>query len=115
MTNELLDQIAGSLDVRFEKEPKADRHVITTQAISGAGAKEKSGAGSLAIAWANLTTTAVIADSARDVKITGDGAMIVTAEELRRIRTHATAAVDANGEAAVTATPSCSPARIRSR
>ena len=99
MTNEFLDQLAGQLDVRFEKEPKTDRHIISTQAISGAGAKMNSGAGSLAISVANLTTTAEIADSASGVNITGDGMLSVKASELRRIRTHATASVDARGEA----------------
>ena len=99
VTNDLLDQLSGALDVSFDKESKTDRHVISTQAISGAGAKMKSGAGSLAISVANLTTTAEIADSASGVKITDDGMLSVKAEELRRIRTHATAAVDARGDA----------------
>ena len=42
-------------DLGFEKESKADRHAITTQAVAGAGGKEKSGAGSLAIACAKIS------------------------------------------------------------
>ena len=98
MTNEAIDKVLGVLDVKFEREAIEDRHIITTQAIAGAGAKSKSGAGSLAIAVANLTTTAEIAGSdTSKVNVAGD--MTVTAEEVRRVRTHSTAAVDARGEA----------------
>ena len=93
-TNEMIDKLVGKLDVNFEREAIADRHVITTQAISGAGAKENSAAGSIAIAVVNLTTKAEIAGSNAGITITDDGDLFVKAEELRRIRTHATAAVD---------------------
>ena len=102
MTNEMIDKALGKLNVKFEREAIADRHIITTQAISGSGAKETSGAGSLAIAVANLTTKAEIADgkdTTKTIDITDNGALVVNAEEARRIRTHATAAVDADGEA----------------
>ena len=51
---------------------------------------------------ANLTTKAEIADgkdTTKTIDITDNGALVVNAEEARRIRTHATAAVDADGEA----------------
>ena len=101
-TNEMIDKALGKLNVKFEREAIADRHIVTTQAISGAGAKESSGAGSLAIAVANLNTKAEIADgkdTTKTIEITDNGALAVNAEEARRIRTHATAAVDADGEA----------------
>ena len=104
MTNEMIDGIVGKMDVKISMEPVADRHVITTQAISGAGAKNTSGAGSLAIAVVNMDTQAEIAAS--DKTVTVDGDMILNAEELRRVRTHATAAVDArNGGDPVEALP----------
>ncbi|MER2143973.1 MAG: hypothetical protein ABS888_09240, partial [Eubacteriales bacterium] len=99
MTNEMIDKALGKLDVKFEREAIDDRHVITTQAISGAGAKETSGAGSVAIAVANLNTRAEIAEGKGKIEITGYGNLTVKAEDARRIRTHSTAAVDANGEA----------------
>ncbi len=95
VTNEAITKVLGKMDVSFSKKLKVDRHVITTQAITGAVAKTSSGAGSLAIAVANLTTKAEIANSADGMKITG--VMQVEATELRRTRTHATA-VDAKGE-----------------
>ena len=97
MTNEAIDKVLGVLDVNFDREEIEDRHIITTQAIAGAGAKNTSGAGSLAIAVANLTTTAEILGG--DGAVTVDGDMTVDAEELRRVRTHSTAAVDERGEA----------------
>ena len=100
LTNEVLDSIAGKLDIQMNREPTGDRHVITTQAIAGAGAAGTSNAGSIAVAVANLTTKAVIAKSEKAVTVENEGALIINAEELRRIRTHATAAVDARtGEA----------------
>ena len=96
-TNEALDKLVGGLDVKIQRKPTADRHIITTQAISGAGAKGNTGAGSVALAVVNLDTKATIAASDETISVTGD--MILEAEELRRIRTHATAAVDAMGEA----------------
>ena len=93
-TNAMIDKLVGKMDVNFEREAIADRHVITTQAISGAGAKETSAAGSMAIAVVNLTTKAEIAGSSEKVTVTNDGDLFVNAEEVRRIRTHATAAVD---------------------
>ena len=96
-TNEALEKLVGKLEVAFEREAISDRHVITTQAISGAGAKTTTVAGSVAIAVANLTTTAELAGGTDAVTVGGN--TIVNAEELRRIRTHATAAVDEKGEA----------------
>ena len=96
LTNEAIDAVVGKLDVKIEREAIEDRHIITTQAIAGSGAKGKSGTGSLAIAVANLTTLAEVADGAGEVNVTGD--MIVDAEELRRVRTNSTAAVDERGE-----------------
>ena len=95
MTNEVLDNITDKLDVRFERVPVDDRHVIVTQAIAGAGAKGKSTAGSVAVAVTDLTTKAEIKDSGKTVTVNNDGALTINAEELRRIWTHATAAVDA--------------------
>ena len=97
MTNELMDNLAGKLGVKFEKEPTNDRHMIITQAISGAGGSDDSGAGSLAVSVVLLNTAAEIKGGQEAVTVTG--AMGVHAEELRRIRTYATAAVDARGEA----------------
>ena len=97
MTNEAIDKLLGVMNVKFEREAIEDRHIVTTQAIAGSGAKKKSGAGSLAIAVANLNTLAEIAGGSGSVTVTGD--MTVNAEEVRRVRTHSTAAVDERGEA----------------
>ena len=97
LSNDVLDTISGAIDARFAKESVNDRHIITTDAISGAGGADTSGAGSLAIAVVHLNTVAEIADGSKGVKVTGT--MGVTADELRRVRTRATAAVDARGDA----------------
>ena len=100
VTNEVLDKLSEKVDIKLKKEVKADRHVISTQAISGAGAKETSGAGSLAVSVVNLTTDAKIAAGKGAVTITDtNGALNVNAGEKRRIRTVASAAVDERGDA----------------
>ena len=97
-TNALINKVVGKANATFAREINSGRHTITTQAISGAGAKGSSGAGSLALAVADLDTKAEIADSAYGVSV-DEGNLIVKAEEARITRTHATAAVDENGEA----------------
>ena len=92
MTNEMIEGIVGQLNVKFSREPVADRHIITTQAISGSSAKNSTTSGAVSVAWVNLDTKAEIADGEKPITVTGN--MDVEAEELRRIRTHATASVN---------------------
>ena len=100
MTNEMLDSLAGKMNVKFDRVEVYDRHVITTQAIAGAGASGKSQAGSVAVSVANLTTKAEIKKSDNTITVNNDGALTMNAEEKRQVWTHATAAVDARtGEA----------------
>ena len=100
MTNEMLDSLAGKMNVKFDRVEVYDRHVITTQAIAGAGASGKSQAGSVAVSVVDLTTKAEIKKSDNTITVNNDGALTVNAEELRQVWTHATAAVDARtGEA----------------
>ena len=97
VSKEVLEALVGAAKVKIPKESVNDRHIINTDAISGAGGADTSGAGSLAIAVVHLNTVAEIADGSKGVKVSGT--MGVTADELRRVRTRATAAVDARGEA----------------
>ena len=99
VVNEAIDKVTGMLDVKLPKQSKDGRHIITTQAISGAGAKQASGAGSVAVAVINMDTKASIADSRNAVTVLNDGMLTVKAEEERRVRTVASAAVDAMGDA----------------
>ena len=92
-----LVQLMG--DLKMEKQSKDGKHIITTQAISGAGGKNASGAGSLAITVLNETTSARIADSDNAVTVLNDGMLTVKAEEERRVRNVASAAVDKMGDA----------------
>ena len=99
VTNAVIEKIIGKINVKFSPEPVSDRHIITTQSIAGAGAKDVGVAGSVSVAVVNLATEASIGSGAGSVLVKNDGALTVNAEELRRIRTHATAAVGSNGEA----------------
>ena len=99
VTNAVIEKVIGKLNVKFSPEPVSDRHIITTQSIAGAGATDVGIAGSVSIAVANLNTQAMIAVGNGNISVKNDGGLTISAEELRRIRTHATAAVDSNGEA----------------
>ena len=74
VTNEMMDKALAKLDVGIEKptaEELGDKHVITTEAVSGAGAKDVGVAGSVAVAVVNIDTKATIADSAKDMIVAG--------------------------------------------
>ncbi len=100
VTNEMLDKALGKLDVGVEKpeqEDLTDKHVVTTEAVSGAGAKDVGVAGSVAVAVVNMETKATVAGGDKDFAVTGLTA--VDAQENRRVRTVASSAVDDDGDA----------------
>ncbi len=98
LTNEALGALTNHFDLALEaEEEKATGHIIDTQAISGAGARDVGVAGSVAITVLNARTSATISDSGRSVNVFGD--MTVEANELRSVHNVASAAVDANGNA----------------
>ena len=98
LTNDLLDTLAGELEISIDKpEDLADKHVISTQAISGAGAKDVGVAGSAAIAVISARTEAVIAAGTKELTVAKT--LAVDAQENRRVTTTASAAVDSDGNA----------------
>ncbi len=100
VTNEMMDKALAKLDVGVEKPEKedlTDKHVVTTEAVSGAGAKDVGVAGSVAVAVVNMETKATVADSAKDFVMTG--LTTVNAQENRRVRTVASSALDEDGDA----------------
>ena len=56
--NEAIESLVSNLDVQLVPEDVSDKHVIRTEAISGAGAKDVGIAGSVAIAIVNANTSA---------------------------------------------------------
>ncbi|MBR2526896.1 MAG: hypothetical protein IKE58_00245 [Blautia sp.] len=101
--NEILNYIITKLDVRLSSSTvdNKDKHVINTQAISGAGAKNVGVAGSVAITVLNEETRAFIDDPAgiTDMTIFATDTIAVDAQESRRVTNIASAAVDAKGNA----------------
>ena len=97
LTNEAIGALTAHFDLTLEAgEQKAEGHVIDTQAIAGAGAREVGVAGSVAITVLNAETKAIVADGAK-LEVSGD--MAVEANELRAVHNTASAAVDARGNA----------------
>ena len=97
LTNETIGAISSHFDLALEaEEEKGTGHVIDTQAIAGAGAREVGVAGSVAIAVLNAETSARIADGGR-IEVGGD--LTVEADETRNVNNVASAAVDSKGRA----------------
>ena len=98
LTNEVVGALTGKLGLVLEApEEKATGHIISTQAIAGAGARKTGVAGSLAVTVLNSDTRAEIADSGKDMNVSGD--VTVEANEKRTVKNAASAAADANGNA----------------
>ena len=98
LSNESLNALTEHFDLALEAaENPITGHIIDTQAISGAGAKDVGVAGSVAVTVLNAETKATIADSGKAVTVSGD--MTVEANELRSVSNVASAAVNAKGEA----------------
>ncbi|NLF26650.1 MAG: hypothetical protein GX592_02030, partial [Clostridiales bacterium] len=100
----LLDTVALSLAIRFGNPGELDGIgcLISTSAISGAGASNVGVAGAAAIAVVNGVTEATIAPrtslpSGDDIKVTGDSA--VRARAAQKVYTTATASSDVFGNA----------------
>ena len=91
-----ISKLVDNLDVKLEPEDVSDKHVIRTEAIAGAAAKDVGIAGAVAITILNASTTATI-NSGSAMKVTGD--VTVEAQEARRVNTVASAALDAKGNA----------------
>ena len=94
--NRAIEALVNNLDVQLVPEDVSDKHVIRTEAISGAAAKDVGIAGSVAIAIVNADTRAAV-NSGSALNIAGDAT--VDAREARRVTTAASAALDANGNA----------------
>ena len=94
--NAAIESLVDNLDVQLVPEDVSDKHVIRTEAISGAGAKDVGIAGSVAITILNANTTAVV-NNGGALSITGEAT--VDAREARRVTTIASAALDQNGNA----------------
>ena len=94
--NAAIESLVDNLDVQLVPEDVSDKHVIRTEAISGAGAKDVGIAGSVAITILNANTTAVV-NNGGALSITGEAT--VDAREARRVTTVASAALDQNGKA----------------
>ena len=100
LTNGAVSKLTSTLGVTLEAEQaEATGHVIETQAIAGAGAKDVGVAGSVAVTVLNANTIATIADGKADRKVNVTGEMTVEADELRSVKNVASAAADANGDA----------------
>ncbi|MBR1559442.1 MAG: hypothetical protein IJ646_04290 [Clostridia bacterium] len=98
LTGESLNALTERFDLALEAaENPPTGHIIDTQAISGAGAKNVGVAGSVAVTVLNAETKATIADSGKAVKVSGD--MTVAADELRTVNNISSAAADASGDA----------------
>ena len=94
--NAAIESLVSNLDVQLAPEDVSDKHVIRTEAISGAGAKDVGIAGSVAITVLNANTLAVVS-SGSTLSITGEAT--VDAREARRVTSVASAALDQNGNA----------------
>ena len=94
--NAAIESLVNNLDVQLEPEDVSDKHVIRTEAISGAAAKDVGIAGSVAIAIVNANTRAAV-NGGGTLNIAGDA--VVDAREARRVTTNASAALDSNGDA----------------
>ena len=98
LTGDSLNALSEHFDLALDAaENPATGHVIDTQAISGAGAKDVGVAGSVAVTVYNAETSATIAKSGKAVNVSGD--MTVIADEVRTVNNIASAAADASGEA----------------
>ena len=95
--NATLDYLVGKLDLSLGMaEDMGNKHVISTQAISGVGAKSTGVAGSVAITVLNATTKAELRQGDR-IDSTGD--IVVDATEARRVTNVASASTDGKGDA----------------
>ncbi len=94
--NKSIEKLVNNLDVQLVPEDVSDKHVIRTEAIAGAAAKDVGIAGSVAIAVVNANTSAVV-NSGSGMRVTGDA--VVDAREARRVTTVASAALDEKGNA----------------
>ena len=94
--NAAIESLVSNLDVQLVPEDVSDKHVIRTEAVSGAGAKDVGIAGSVAITILNANTSAVV-NNGNALSVTGEAA--VDAREARRVTTVASAALDENGNA----------------
>ena len=97
LTNEMTGKLLGLADVALTVEDLGDRHVVNTQAIAGAGAKDTGVAGSVAVTVLNADTLATIAASSKKLEVSGKLSM--EANEKRKVNSVASAALDAKGNA----------------
>ena len=98
LTNSAVSKLMSKFSLTIEAaEAKATGHVISNDAISGAGARDVGVAGSAAITVLNAATKATLAENGGAVTVTGDTE--VKAEELRSVRNVASAALDTEGKA----------------
>lgn len=101
LSTKMIDSLLNNTDVQLKAENVSDKHVIKTQAISGAGATDVGVAGSVAITVVNINTKAQIADGKTDEsRLDVTGLVDVRAVDQRRVTTIASAAVNASGDAA---------------
>ena len=98
LTDGALAALSSHFDLALEaQEEKATGHVIDTQAVSGAGTREVGVAGSVAVTVLNAETSATVAGGSNELNVTGD--LSVEANELRSVKSVASAALDAKGNA----------------
>lgn len=91
-----ISRLVENLNVKLEPEDVSDKHVVRTEAIAGAAAKDVGIAGAVAITILNASTTATV-NSGSAMQVTGD--VTVEAQEARRVNTVASAALDSKGNA----------------
>ncbi|MBQ8094422.1 MAG: hypothetical protein IJ242_12745 [Clostridia bacterium] len=97
LTNTAIAALTDHYDLKLSAQSDPTGHVIDTQAVSGAGAKDVGIAGSVAITVLNAETRADIAKSGNMISVTNG--MTVDAKEVRNVKNVASAALDANGDA----------------
>ncbi|MBR2571410.1 MAG: hypothetical protein IKE30_04710 [Clostridia bacterium] len=94
--DEAIAKLVEGLEVELVPEDVSDKHVVRTEAIAGAAAKDVGIAGAVAITILNANTTASV-NSGSAMTVAGD--VTVEAREARRVNTVASAALDAKGNA----------------
>ena len=97
----LSNEVIGALSDHFglalaPAEAKATGHVVSTQAMAGAGARDVGVAGSVAVTVLNGETSATIADGG-DITVTKD--LDVNADKTIKVKNTASAVADAKGNA----------------
>ena len=97
LTNSAIAALTDHFDLKLEGKSDPTGHVISTQAVAGAGARDVGVAGSVAVTVLNAETSATVAESSKEFNVGGD--VTVEAKELRSVESIASAALDANGDA----------------